>query len=463
MTDLYSLTATELGPLLESKQISPTELTHSILERINAVDSTVNAYITTLPELALQQAAHAEKEIMNGLYKGPLHGIPIGIKDNYYTKGIRTTAGSKILSDFIPDETATAVEKLMAAGGVMLGKLNMHEFGGGITNTNPVYGNVRNPWKVNYSPGGSSGGSGAALAAGLATLATGTDTFGSIRVPASMCGVYGLKPTYGLVSTKGVAPLAWSLDHAGPMARSVSDLALMLNVMAGYDPKDPGSIKARIPDYTENLNKGINGLKIGVPSYYMQGLDRDVEILFKDAVKTLETMGATVVDVDIPELSMSAFAGYVITIGEASTYHYEWLQTRSEEYADDVRIFFKTGVLTNSPHYVRSQQVRRVLTEALKKTYEDVDVLIGPTIPITTPAFQKNWVEQNLEVTRRGMPFTSPPNLTGAPSLSVPIGLCSEGLPVGMQLIGNHFTEKRLLQVGSEWEKVSPLSRTVHS
>ena len=348
-------------------------------------------------------------------------------------------------------------------GKVMLGKLNMHEFGGGITNTNPVYGNVRNPWKVNYSPGGSSGGSGAALAAGLATLATGTDTFGSIRVPASMCGVYGLKPTYGLVSTKGVAPLAWSLDHAGPMARSVSDLALMLNVMAGYDPKDPGSIKARIPDYTENLNKGINGLKIGVPSYYMQGLDRDVEILFKDAVKTLETMGATVVDVDIPELSMSAFAGYVITIGEASTYHYEWLQTRSEEYADDVRIFFKTGVLTNSPHYVRSQQVRRVLTEALKKTYEDVDVLIGPTIPITTPAFQKNWVEQNLEVTRRGMPFTSPPNLTGAPSLSVPIGLCSEGLPVGMQLIGNHFTEKRLLQVGSEWEKVSPLSRTVHS
>ncbi|WP_216829702.1 amidase [Alkalihalobacterium elongatum] len=463
MTDLSSLTATELAPLLESKQLSPVEITQSIIERINTIDPSVNAYITTLHELALLQAQHAETEIMNGLYKGPLHGIPIGIKDNYYTKGIRTTVGSKILADFIPDETATAVEKLLAAGGIMLGKLNMHEFGGGLTNTNPVYGNSRNPWDTNYSPGGSSGGSGAALAAGLATLATGTDTFGSIRVPASMCGVYGLKPTYGLVSTKGVAPLAWSLDHAGPMARSVSDIAIMLNTMAGYDPKDPGSIKAPIPNYTENLHKGIKGLTIGIPTYYLEGLDPAVEALFKNAMKSFELLGAEIKQINIPELTMSTFASYIITIGEASTYHYEWLQTVPDDYADDVRIFFNTGVITNTPQYVRSQQVRRVLVEGLKKAFEDVDVIAGPTIPITTPAFKENWVEQNLEITRRCMPFTSPPNLTGTPSLSVPIGRCSAGLPVGMQLIGQHFSEKQLLQVGSEWEKTNPLNTTLYS
>lgn len=317
MTELYSLTASQLGPLLKNKKVSPVEVTTSILNRIDNLDPTINAYITTLHELALQRAKFAETEIMSGQYKGPLHGIPIGIKDNYYTKGIKTTVGSRILQDFVPDETATAVEKLLCAGGIMLGKLNMHEFGGGLTNTNPHYGHTRNPWNIQYSPGGSSGGSGAALAAGLATLTTGTDTFGSIRTPAAMCGVYGLKPTYGLVSTDGVAPLSWSLDHAGPMARSVSDLAIMLNAMAGYDPKDPGSIKAPIPDYRENLNKGIKGLKIGIPTHYLEGLDPDVERTFSQAIQTLQCLGAEVKEITIPELTTSTFSGYVITIGES--------------------------------------------------------------------------------------------------------------------------------------------------
>lgn len=459
MTDLHFLSATELAPLLETKQLSPVEVTKAILDRITEIDSVVNAYISPLYETALLQASHAENEIMAGLYKGPLHGIPIGVKDNFYTKGVKTTAGSKILSDFIPDSNATVTEKLLGAGGIMLGKLNMHEFGGGLTNTNPSYHHTRNPWNLDYMPGGSSGGSGAALAAGLATLATGTDTFGSIRVPAAMCGVYGLKPTYGLVSTKGVAPLAWSLDHAGPMSRSVSDLALMLNYMAGYDPLDPASIKAPLPDHRENLTKGIKGIKIGIPTYYLEGLDRNVENLFKQAISTLERLGAVVTQIDISELSMSTFAGYVITTGEASTYHYKWLQNHSEEYAQDVRVFFQSGVLTNTPQYVGSQQIRRRLAKAFSKAFEEVDVLLGPTVPISTPPFQENWVEQNLSVTERCMPFTAPPNLTGTPSLAVPMGLSSDGLPLGMQLIGNHLSEKLLFQVAKAWEETNPLDK----
>ncbi|WP_026673926.1 amidase [Alkalihalobacterium bogoriense] len=459
MTELYSFSATELARLLKSKQISPVDIIQSTFDRIKQVDSSVNAYITTLEEIALRQATLAETEIMNGLYKGPLHGIPIGIKDNYETKGIPTTAGSKIKENYIPDQTATSVEKLLCAGGIMTGKLNMHEFGGGLTNTNIHYGHTRNPWNLQHTPGGSSGGSAAALAAGLATLTTGTDTFGSIRVPASMCGVYGLKPTYGLVSTKGVTPLAWSLDHAGPMARSVSDLALMLQVMAGYDPQDPASIKAPVPHYKEYLRKGIKGIKIGVPTSYLEGLDEDVSFLFNSALHTLQQLGATITEVKIEELSLSSFANYVITTGEAATYHYEKLQQNFEDYAPDVRIFFETGVLTNTPQYVRAQQARRALTEAFQSVFDEVDLLLGPTVPIITPAFAEEMVKQNLEITKRSMPFTAPPNLTGTPSLAVPMGVARNGVPVGMQFIGNHLSEKLLFQVGSSWEETNPLDK----
>ncbi|WP_096153873.1 amidase [Bacillus sp. FJAT-45066] len=457
MTNLYNLTATELSPLIQSKQVSPVELMKSILTRIEEMEPRINAYITLTPELALQQAKNAENLIMKGFNQGPLHGIPIGMKDNLYTKGIRTTGGSATLEKFKPDYNATVVKKLLGAGGVMTGKLNMHEFGGGLTNTNLAFGNTRNPWNENFMPGGSSGGSAAAIKAGLTTLATGSDTFGSIRVPASMCGIYGLKPTYGLVSSYGVAPLAWSLDHVGPMARSVSDLALMLNEMAGYDPKDPGSMKTPNHDYTKTIGKGIKGVKIGVPSFFMKGLEPDVDKLFKAAVLKLEQLGAKMVEIEIPELSMSSYANYVITTGEASSYHYERLQEQSEKFADDVRIFFQTGVITNTPQYVRAQQVRRKLTDAFNKVFEKIDILVGPTIPIVPKPFAENFVEQNLSVTEKCMPFTSPANNTGTPSLSVPIGLASNGLPVGMQLIGAHFSEKLLLQVGARWEKTNPL------
>lgn len=458
MTNLAFLTATELASLLQSKQLSPVELTKQMLNRIDNMDETINAYITTLNETALKQAQEAEAAIMKGEYKGPLHGIPMGIKDNYQTKGIRTTGGSKLYRDSIPEQTATSVEKLLAAGGIMLGKLNMNELGAGSTGTNQLFGTSKNPWNIDHMPGGSSGGSAAALAAGMATLTTGTDTWGSNRIPAAMSGVYGLKPTYGLISTYGLLPTASSLDHAGPLARSASDLALMLNAMAGFDAKDPASLNTAIPDYTADLNKGIKGLKIGIPTYYLEGLEPAVENLFNIAVATLKTLGAEIKELVIPELSMATFAGFTISSGEAAAFNYESLQMQSAAFAQDTKALLLAGTLTTTTQYVQAQQVRRKLAKAFQKAFEDVDVILGPTIPVTAPAIGGNWAEQNLEVTTRCLPFTVPANLAGIPSLSVPIGLSSERLPVGMQFMGKHLSEKQLLQVGAAWERTKPLS-----
>ena len=453
MTDATFLTATEILPLYKTKQLSPVELTYDILGKIDQLNSTLNAYITVTPELAIEQAKQAEHDMMRGNRRGLLQGVPIGIKDNFFTKGIRTTGGSKILANFVPDYNATTVNHIYNSGAIILGKLNMHEFGGGLTNTNPFYGDAKNPWNIAYTPGGSSGGSGTALAAGLATLATGTDTFGSIRVPAAMCGIYGLKPTYGLVSTKGLFPLAWSLDHPGPMARSATDLALLLQVMAGYDPDDPASLNVPTPNYMECLNRDITGLKIGIPTYFLKGLDGEVERLFKRSISELENLGTYIIEVDIPELSLTTFAEYVTTTGEGATSGNRWLTEFPADLAQDVRIFLSTGAVTQTPQYVKAQQARRKLTNAMKNVFEKVDVLVSPTIPIKTPPFSSNWVEQNLDVIEKCIPFTGPANLTSIPSLSMPIGLDTNGLPVGMQVMGNHLSEPLLLNIASVWEK----------
>ncbi|MFD1706416.1 amidase [Siminovitchia sediminis] len=464
MTDLAYLPATELSPLIQTRQLSPVELTKHLLNRMEKIDPIINSYITKLNELALKQAKEAENSIMQGQYKGPLHGIPIGIKDNFETKGIRTTSGEKIFANYIPNKTATTVKKLLGSGGIMLGKLNMHQLGLGSTGINPTYGAVRNPWNTHYMTGGSSSGSAAALAAGMATLATGTDTWGSNRIPAAMCGVYGLKPTIGLVSTYGIVPTTLSMDDGGPFARSVSDLALMLNSMAGYDPKDPLSLNVPFKDYTANLGKGIRGLKIGIPTYYLEGLEPDIEKLFTHAISTLKALGAEVREIVMPELSLATFSGYATATGEGATIHQQWLQTHLQDYAADSRALLLSGSLLPTPKYLRAQQARRRLTKAFNEAFKDVDTILGPTTPITTPAFSKNWVSQNLEVVRNGLPFTVPANLTGIPSLCVPMGLDSKGLPAGMQLIGKHFSEQLLFQMGYAWESTNPLSyRTNHA
>lgn len=461
MTDISFLTATELGPLLKSRQLSPVELTRHLLNRMDTFDSTLRTYITPLHDSALKQAKEAEENIMRGNYIGLLHGIPIGVKDNYYTKGIRTTVGSKLFIDFIPKKNATTVDKLLRAGGIMLGKQNLHELAAGSTGTNPFFGNTRNPWNIQYMPGGSSGGGTASLAAGLAILATGSDTFGSIRLPASMCGVYGLKTTYGLVSTHGIFPTAMSLDTAGPMARSISDLAWMLYYMAGFDANDPGSLDIPVPNYMTDLNNGIQGIKIGIPAYFLQDLAPDVESLFKRAVETLRYLGAEIVDVEIPELALSTFSGYTIAAGEAAALHHQWLQTHSNEYSADIRSFFLAGALTKTPQYIQAQQTRRKMVKGFEEAFKQVDILLGPTIPITPHIYREQWVEQNLEVIRRCLPFTVPANLTGTPSLGVPMGLDSKSLPVGMQFIGKPLSEKLLLQAGKAWESTNPLGNSI--
>lgn len=463
MEDLAFLTASELAPLIRTKQLSPVELTKHILNRIDTIDQTLYSYITPLHGLAIKQAREAEKDIMQGKYKGPLHGIPIGIKDNFYTEGIRTTAGSKLFINFIPNKNATTVNKLLMAGGILIGKLNMHELALGSSGTNLTFGTTRNPWNSHYMPGGSSSGSSAALAAGLATLATGTDTFGSIRLPAAMSGIYGIKPTYGLISTHGIFPSAWSLDTAGPMARSISDLASMLQVMAGFDSNDPASLNVPIPHYIEDLNKGIEGVRIGIPTYYLNGLDTDVENLFQNAINILTNLGAEIMEITIPELSMTTFTGYTTVSGEAATFHYDWLQNHADDYATDNRSFLLAGTLTTAPQYVKAQQGRRIMVKAIKNAFMNVDIILGPTIPITTPAFAQQWVNQNLEIIRRCLPFTAPVNLTGIPSLSVPMGFDQNGLPTGMQFIGTHLSEKRLLQVGYAWEKINPFRFQINS
>ncbi|MGR6897382.1 amidase [Rummeliibacillus sp. BSL5] len=454
MPELFKMTATELAPLIQGKTISPVELVSLFLHRIEKYDTELRTYITPLPELALIQAKEAENEIMRGIYKGPLHGIPIGIKDNYCTKGIRTTAGSKLLENFIPNQSATVVTKLLKSGSIMLGKQNMHELGAGVTGTDLTFGSTNNPWNNDYMPGGSSSGAAASLVAGLTTIATGSDTFGSIRVPASMCGVYGLKPTYGLISKYGIIPTAMSLDTAGPMARSVSDLALMLQYMAGYDPLDTASIRVEIPNYTENLTKGIKGIKIGIPSYYLRGLDPEVEKLFLLAVNNLNALGANIVNIEIPELELTTFAGFTTVVSEAAAYHTDWLKTHPKDYSTDVHATLLSGALTNSTQYLEAQKARRKMTYALQQIFEDVDLLIGPAIPIETPAWSMDWVSQNLDVENRCMPFTAPVNLTGTPSLTVPIGFDPRGLPVGMQIIGNHLSEELLLQTGHAFETI---------
>ncbi|MCD2138973.1 amidase [Salinicoccus halitifaciens] len=458
MADLEFMKASELAPMIERKEVSPVELTERFLHRIDKLNPKLNAYLTTLETTALEQARKAEEEIVNGRYKGPLHGIPIGIKDNYKTKGIRTTGGAKIFDEYTPDVNATTIDKLDEAGGINLGKLNMHPLGAGSSGNNLDYGVSPNPWNTDHLPGGSSSASATALASGLAVLTTGTDTWGSNRIPAAMSGVYGLKPTHGLVSTHGLLPTAWSLDTAGPFARSVSDIALMLNVMAGFDSKDPQSLNIDLPDYTETLNKDIKGMKIGVPRYYLEGLAPDIETLFGKARKTLEDLGAEVREIDIPELSMASFAGQVTANGEAAAYNYSMMQKDAGQYPQDVRILLSAGTVSSTSQYLKAQQARRKLADAFQKAFEEVDVLLGPTLPITTPEIAKDETKQNLQVIQRGLPFTVPANLTGVPSLAVPMGLSSDGLPAGMQFIGSHLSEGKLMQVGSAWEDTNPIS-----
>jgi aspartyl-tRNA(Asn)/glutamyl-tRNA(Gln) amidotransferase subunit A len=456
-SELCYLSLRSLGTLMQRQELSPVEATETVLDRVEKFDRQLNSFITMLRDQAMAQARAAEREIQDGHYRGPLHGVPVAVKDLYYTKGIRTTAGSKILSDFIPTYDATVVAKLQDAGAILIGKLNMHEFARGATNSSSLIGGCYNPWDTLRVTGGSSGGSGAALAAGLCYGALGSDTGGSIRIPAAFCGVVGLKPTYGRVSRHGVFPLSWSLDHVGPMTRTVADAALMLQVIAGHDRHDPTTRTAVVPDYTASLTGDIEGARLGIPQeFYFEQLDAEVADSMRAAVQTLERAGARVEEVSLPLSKYAAAAGRIISLTESAEIHEKFLKTRFADYSPDVRAGFVVGQLILGKHYMKAQRLRSLIRQEMAAVLRRVDALVTPTVPIAAPRTGQATVEigaERVETMWALSRLTRPANLTGFPAISVPCGFTQGGLPIGLQLIGRPFAEATILQIAHTYEQ----------
>ncbi|WP_151778238.1 Asp-tRNA(Asn)/Glu-tRNA(Gln) amidotransferase subunit GatA [Acinetobacter brisouii] len=476
MTDLHRLSIRELSEGLQSRQFSSRELTQHYLKRIEKIDAQVKSYVTVTPELALAQADAADAAIQAG-NASVLAGIPLAHKDIFCTQGVRTSAGSKMLDNFISPYDATVVSKAKAAGLVTLGKVNMDEFAMGSTSESSYYGATKNPWNLDYVPGGSSGGSAAVVAADLAPFATGTDTGGSIRQPASFCGLTGLKPTYGRVSRFGIIAFASSLDQAGPMARSAEDCAYLMNVIAGHDAKDSTSVEKDVDDYVVNLNAtSVKGLRIGIPKQYFNvaGLAADVKARVEASLKKLEDMGAILVEVDLNMVEAYVPTYYLIAPAEASSnlsrydgvrYGYRcenpvdlmdlYKRSRSEGFGEEVkrRILIGTYALSAGyydAYYVKAQKVRRLIQQDFLKAFEQVDVIAAPSAPTTAYKIGANLSPTEMYL---GDVYTLAVNLAGLPAINAPVGLDDHNLPVGLQLIGNYWSESQLLSIVHQYQQ----------
>ena len=458
--NLIEMSVEELAPLLEKKSISPVELTKEVLDHAENSQPKINAYMSFYRDDAEKAAQEAEKEILNNHYRGMYHGIPMALKDNLYFKNKITTMSSKIHKDFVSDYDATVVKKLREAGVIFTGKLSMHEYAWGITNNNPHYGPVRNPWDLDKIPGGSSGGSGAAVAAGSSVASLGTDTAGSIRIPSSACGIVGLKPTHGLVSKYGCYPLAWSLDHIGPMTKTVKDAAGLLEIIAGYDKNDPTSANVPKENYLSKINGDVKGLVIGVnEDFFFNQVDTDIDKLVRASIQSLVDQGAKVETVKIPTLQYAEWAELVTSLSEASAIHDTDLKNRPDDFGNDIRLLFELGQLPSAVDYLQAQQVRRQLKQDFQKAFEKVDVLISPTLPVAPNTIGDDFVDlngQQVDLIDNIIRFTGPANLTGTPALSVPCGF-KGNLPIGLQIMGPAFSEALLLNTGFALEQTKPL------
>ncbi len=453
--ELSYLTITEAAAGLRRGEFSPVDLTEACLRRIEVLDQKLHSFITVTAELARVQAGEAEREIRSGKDRGPLHGIPIALKDLYMTKGIRTTAHSAVLENWIPDYEATTVTKLREAGTILLGKLGMHEFAFGGPSIDAPFPAVRNPWNTAYIPGGSSSGSGAALAAGLCYGALGSDTGGSIRTPASHCAIVGIKPTYGRVSRYGVIPLSWSLDHAGPMARTVEDCALVLQAIAGYDPRDPASANVATPNFRTSLKDGIAGVRVGVPrvAWFDEnlGVAPETAVVFDEALKTLKGLGARIVELDGTPFSMARKANQTILVCEAYAYHEKTYQQTPMKFGSSVRRRMLEGAFLGAVDYITAQRARSVLNEQIRENFDRADVFAVPGAPRPPEAFETmDPNEQNLRPN-----FTNPFNLTGLPALCVPCGFTEGNLPAGLQIVAPAFDEATCFRVGYAYEQAT--------
>ena len=457
--EICYMSAGDLSKLVEKKEVSPVEIIDAHLARIEATEPVLNSFITLLAEESRTAARQAEKDIQAGRYKGPLHGIPVGLKDLYNTAGVRTTSGSKIFDNFIPEEDCTVAAKFHQAGAILLGKLNMHQFAYGPTGENPDYGHMHNPWDPDRVTGGSSGGSGSAAAAGQCTITTGSDTGGSIRIPAALCGIVGLKPTYGLVSRWGLTALSWSLDHPGPMVRTVEDAAITMNVIAGHDPKDVASAKVEIPDYTTALTGDVKGLRIGMPKEYFDApLDPQVRKAVLDAISLLESMGAEVKEVSFPMFEQSQAISSTVLMAEATAYHRDLLEKDGHQLYEPVRQRLQAGLFISAANYLRAQQARTLLDQEGRRLLDDVDLLAGPTEPVTAPEILAAKVlagEQEIGVVGALTQYTRPYNINGFPAISVPCGFSDTGLPIGLQLAGKPFDELTVLRTAHAYEQAT--------
>ncbi|HZR98407.1 MAG TPA: amidase [Chloroflexota bacterium] len=459
--DLAYLSVEALGERLRRRELSPVEITRVYLDRIAALDPELHAFITVTADQALAEATAAERAIAAGQRRGPLHGVPLAIKDLFYTAGVRTTAGSRILADFVPAEDATVVARLREAGAVPVGKTNMEEFAYGATSLNPHYGACRNPWDPERIAGGSSGGSAAAVAAGLCAAALGSDSGGSIRQPAALCGLVGLKPTYGRVSKHGVVPLSWSQDHVGPMTRTVRDAALLLQALAGPDPRDPASSDAPVSDYLGGIEAGVAGLRVGLPrDFFFERVDAATEAAVRGAARTLEGLGARVEEVPMPQAAPAFAAGAAILFAEATAYHERWLRTRPADYDPAVRARLEVGATLLATDYLKAQRARRLLVEQAVRLFDHVDVLLTPTSAVPAPRRDEHlirWPDGTEEDVRGAtLRFTRVFNLLGLPAVSVPCGETPGGLPLGLQIVGRPFAEAMVLRVARAHELAQP-------
>ena len=455
MSELTQLTIHEAATLLRSRKTSSGELTDASLQRIEVTEPLVHAYATVLADSAREEAAQADRELGTGLWRGALHGIPLGIKDLCYTRGVPTEAGSKAMEGFVPSYDATVVERLRAAGAVTLGKTVTHELAYG-QNVPPT----KNPWNPAYYPGGSSAGSGVATAVGSAFGALGSDTGGSIRVPASINGLVGLKPTFGRVSRRGVVALSSSLDHVGPLARDVEDCALLLQAIAGHDPLDPCSVDRLVPDYTAGLQAGAKGVRLGVDrGYFFSGaVEPEVLAAVESALRELESQGATLVEVRIPEMELALLVGLTLLQVEASTQHRDLLRRRGANLELGTRLMLEMGEFIPGTHYALALRARRVVTSAVRNSFnaERLDALISPTLPMATVKLDDMLVDflgggEGIDLSAM-LKHGIIANVTGLPTLTQPCGITTAGFPIGLQLLGRPFAEASLFTIARAYE-----------
>lgn len=447
----------EIAASVRDRQVSPVALVNERLRVIDSLNPRLRAFITVTAGSARAVAKKIRRAASNGQAMGPLCGVPYACKDNFLTKGVLTTAGSKVLAGWVPNQDAAVVERLAAAGAILMGKTNLHEFAYGASAENPYYGTVPNPWNPTKLAGGSSSGSAAAVAAGMVLFALGTDTGGSVRVPAALCGVVGLKPSYGLVSTFGTIPFAWSLDHIGLFTRTVADAASVLEVLVGYDARDPASVPVRSLAYREALSGNITGLRIGVPkSFFFDHIDREIAAATRRTVRIAQRLGATCRLVDMPNMAVTRTVALVVQLSEALSYHASFLRDRRDAYGEDVRGGLASGQFILAEHYVRAKRMMSVYRQQLARIFDKVDVVVTPGCPVVAPAIGTVTLvtEGKREPLGNALTrFTSFFNLTGNPALTLPSGWHSTGLPMAVQIVARPFEEAVLFRVANALER----------